>query len=58
MNCPRCGKPAECDEVDNGVGMQQCGPYYCQPCDWVQPDPLEELLSPKSTAPSADEVSK
>ena len=30
--CPFCGGPAECDEVDVGVGYVQCGPYQCQVC--------------------------
>ena len=32
MLCPYCGHEAECDEVDNGVGMQQCGPVGCPVC--------------------------
>lgn len=39
MNCPECGQLAECDLVDNGIGMQQCGPYGCEPCGWVQESP-------------------
>ena len=27
--CPYCGSECEADWVDIGVGMQQCGPYYC-----------------------------
>lgn len=30
--CPYCGCPAECDEVDVGVGYIQCGPYLCVGC--------------------------
>jgi len=30
--CPYCHKPCEADWVDNGVGMQQCGPYHCFAC--------------------------
>lgn len=32
MKCPYCGADADCDEVDVGVGMIQCGPYYCEAC--------------------------
>ena len=35
--CPYCGSPAtEGDYVDNGVGMQQCSPHYCEECDAIQ----------------------
>jgi hypothetical protein len=27
--CPYCGLPCECDMVNVGVGLVQCGPYYC-----------------------------
>lgn len=44
MNCPECGKECEAEFIDNGVGMQQCGPYVCDPClggcGWIQ-DELE-----------------
>lgn len=30
--CPYCGLAMECDEVDVGVGMVQCGPYLCDFC--------------------------
>lgn len=30
--CPYCGTDCEADWVDVGVGMVQCGPYYCQEC--------------------------
>ena len=30
--CPYCGTETEADWVDVGVGMQQCGPYYCENC--------------------------
>ena len=36
MTCPECGETATCDEVDIGVGMQQCGPYGCESCGWVE----------------------
>ena len=39
MPCPRCGAEAVCDTVDNGVGEQQCGPYVCVACGWVEDPP-------------------
>lgn len=27
--CPYCGRPCECDMVDVGVGLTQCGPFHC-----------------------------
>lgn len=30
--CPYCGTKMECDWVDVGVGMVQCGPYCCENC--------------------------
>lgn len=31
--CPYCGAECEADWCDVGVGMVQCGPYYCQNCE-------------------------
>lgn len=31
-NCPYCGTECEADWVDVGVGVIQCGPYYCENC--------------------------
>ena len=31
-NCPYCGTECEADFVNVGVGMVQCGPYYCLTC--------------------------
>lgn len=39
--CPTCGKIAAADFVDNGVGMQQSGPFGCEACGWVEPPPTE-----------------
>jgi hypothetical protein len=37
LHCPACGAAAEpADMVDNGVGLEPCGPYTCSSCDWVQ----------------------
>lgn len=30
--CPYCGTSCEADWCDVGVGMVQCGPYYCEKC--------------------------
>lgn len=34
--CPKCEQIAVADFVDNGVGMQQCGPFGCEACGWVE----------------------
>ena len=34
--CPYCGTECEADWVDVGVGMVQCGPYYCPSCEASQ----------------------
>jgi rubredoxin len=44
MKCPACGLIAVADFVDNGVGMQQCGPFGCESCGWVGDDSDEPLL--------------
>lgn len=31
-NCPYCKTICRADFVDNGIGMQQCGPYHCEKC--------------------------
>lgn len=31
-NCPYCNRECECEEVDNGVGLEQCGPHHCDYC--------------------------
>lgn len=31
-NCPYCSTPCEADMVHNGVGLEQCGSYYCINC--------------------------
>lgn len=30
--CPYCDTPCDADFCDVGVGLVQCGPYYCQQC--------------------------
>ncbi len=42
--CPKCDAICEADAVDNGVGMQQCGPYVCEQCGWVEKQEHPELL--------------
>jgi len=53
INCPKCGEMATANTVDNGVGKEQCGPYGCEHCGWVEPtlsaedilnSPLEECI--------------
>ena len=34
--CPRGCGPMEADFVHNGIGMQQCGPYGCPECHYVE----------------------
>ncbi len=38
LQCPECGEWATADHIDNGVGMQRCGPYICNMCFWVEPE--------------------
>ena len=44
--CPKCGKIAVADFVDNGVGMQQCGPFSCEACGWVEDTSHLDALLP------------
>lgn len=39
MKCPYCDNEMDCDEIDNGVGMQKCGPYGCGQCHAVEINP-------------------
>ena len=39
MKCPKCGYEMTCDTVDIGVGYQQCSPYGCENCHYVEPTP-------------------
>lgn len=32
QKCPYCGYLCDADWCDVGVGMVQCGPYYCEGC--------------------------
>jgi hypothetical protein len=38
-DCPKCGCIATADFVDNGVGMQQSGPFGCEFCGWSEENP-------------------
>jgi hypothetical protein len=40
--CPYCRTKCECDLVDNGVGLVQVGPYYCDNCRASQIGPCDE----------------
>lgn len=36
--CPDCGGPnCTAETVDIGVGEQQCTPFVCEDCGYVQP---------------------
>lgn len=41
--CPYCGTECEADWVDNGLGMVQCGPYYCENCGASQIGSFDNL---------------
>lgn len=34
--CPYCAAVCECDLVDVGVGLVQCGPYHCEVCGAIE----------------------
>jgi ribosomal protein S27AE len=40
LECPECGEWAQANHVDNGVGMQRCGPYVCDRCGWIEEDKI------------------
>jgi RNase P subunit RPR2 len=41
--CPNCKEPITPGAVvDIGVGMQKCGPDYCETCGWIECDPYNE----------------
>ncbi len=44
QKCPQCGSP-ECyaETVDIGVGEQQCEPFHCDDCGWVEDTPTLDL---------------
>jgi hypothetical protein len=46
MKCPKCGAEAMANFVDNGVGMQQIEPYYCEACDWVEGGCPQDVCNP------------
>lgn len=41
--CPYCGEIIYCDEVDIGIGWQQCGPYHCEACGASEIHPNDTL---------------
>lgn len=49
--CPYCGTLCRADFVDNGVAMQQCGPYHCDACGASEIGPYDEPrdLTPEET---------
>lgn len=40
--CPYCATLCECDVVDVGVGLQQCGPYHCRECHASEVGPHDD----------------
>jgi len=42
--CPHCGAWATADHIDNGIGAEQCGPYGCERCGWIEPSLSIETL--------------
>ena len=40
QKCPNCGN-SECyaETVDIGVGEQQCSPFCCEICGWMEDTP-------------------
>lgn len=34
--CPQCGEWAAADYVDNGIGLERCGPFNCEAYGWVE----------------------
>lgn len=40
--CPYCEAWCECDLVDVGVGMVQCGPFHCDQCGASQIGPYDQ----------------
>ena len=53
--CPLCGGLTVLDTVDIGVGEIPCGPPYCEPCQWVEEDPLAALYKTE-TDPAFDRL--
>lgn len=43
LPCPKCGKTAHAEWVDNGFGPYavQAGPYHCE-CGWVEECPYKD----------------
>lgn len=41
-NCPYCETVCYADFFDNGVGMQQCGPFHCTQCHASEIGPYDE----------------
>jgi hypothetical protein len=43
VKCPYCGEECLADFVDIGVGMIQCGPYWCTACHASEIGPHDEI---------------
>lgn len=46
MHCPKCWETARADFVDNGVGMQQSNPFYCDACGCIEEPETFEYFRP------------
>ena len=44
MICPKCGRIAESDTVDIGVGLQVRGNFRCYGCGWSVEPPTADGL--------------
>ena len=42
QDCPYCKTVCDADFVDNGIGMQQCGPFHCDNCGASQIGPFDK----------------
>lgn len=54
ISCPNCGFVARADFVDIGVGMQQCGPFGCEACGWVEQTGVATLRNDPHDPPRED----
>lgn len=55
LKCPNCGGACERDEVDNGVGMEACGPWGCPECHWAEEKLDLDSLMREVSRPSSGE---
>ena len=60
MKCPKCGMPAERDEIDIGVGNIPISGWYCFNCLWSEEmdgneSRFQEKISLKETSEKVDD---